>query len=510
MNNLNILVVEDNPDHQLLLERALTENRPHVNIQVAKSGNDFFSKLDDYEYDCIIMDHNLPDSTADELLKKIHQENRKMPVITISSETDQDVVISNMRSGSLDFVPKSDALRPNYLWERVEHTISMAKNNNKSKFKTERRRKELVRLTEIDPLTGLYNRRYFERQLRRKNYSRDRRLTTSLIFADIDHFKFINDTYGHNAGDEALRKVGQIIRNSLEPGEAALRWGGEEFLIIKTSCKIRDCWTWADEIKEKIERKQLQYKDIKFSVTVSIGIGEFKTSSINYDAVDEVDAAMFLAKNLGRNKICTTDMKKIEDVLSEIENLTGSTIDKRNRFIEKCSEFLGPTQMEHLTVHCEQVSQFSVKVAEKMGIKGDHLKQIEIAGLLHDLGKCIVPEEILCQIEKLTLSQFRIINGHSNYGAEIALRLGCSNLVAEAIRYHHMPNRFYIRKASSHIEAKILSVADAYSTMLSGRVYRAARPTSMVLQELRNKSGFQFSPEIVQAAIKASNSLKHS
>jgi HD-GYP domain-containing protein (c-di-GMP phosphodiesterase class II) len=73
-----------------------------------------------------------------------------------------------------------------------------------------------------------------------------------------------------------------------------------------------------------------------------------------------------------------------------------------------------------------------------------------------------------------------------------------------------MPNRFYIRKASSHTEAKILSVADAYSTMSAGRIYRPARPTSMVLEELRNKSGFQFSPEIVQAAIKASNSLTRS
>lgn len=164
----------------------------------------------------------------------------------------------------------------------------------------------------IDVRTGLYNVRYFNKVIEeeveraiRYNYS------ISIIFMDIDHFKNVNDIYGHNCGNFILHEIGKLLNNSheniniLRKSDIAVRYGGEEFLIICPNTKKEQAYILGERIRKNIERKSFSYEKKTINITISIGISEYKPSSrkVISDTIKESDSAMYEAKRLGRNKV---------------------------------------------------------------------------------------------------------------------------------------------------------------------------------------------------------------
>ncbi|HOM88861.1 MAG TPA: GGDEF domain-containing protein, partial [Spirochaetota bacterium] len=163
-------------------------------------------------------------------------------------------------------------------------------------------------LSITDPLTGLYNRRYFIEQIelefkRSKRYSRD----LSLLMLDIDHFKLVNDNYGHQIGDIVLRKISSVIINLLRDSDLAFRYGGEEFMIILPETKSEDAINVAERMKQEIMNTQHNYSSINFTVTASFGIVSIKDMIDKFETIDDiikkVDDNLYKAKNSGRNTI---------------------------------------------------------------------------------------------------------------------------------------------------------------------------------------------------------------
>ena len=161
----------------------------------------------------------------------------------------------------------------------------------------------------IDARTGLYNVRYFNKVIEeeveraiRYNYS------ISIIFMDLDHFKNVNDIYGHNCGNFILHELGSILNNPhdniLRKSDIAVRYGGEEFLIICPNTKKEQAYILGERIRKTIEKKAFSYEKNIINITISIGISEYKPSSkqIISDTIKEADSAMYEAKRLGRNK----------------------------------------------------------------------------------------------------------------------------------------------------------------------------------------------------------------
>ena len=172
----------------------------------------------------------------------------------------------------------------------------------------EQRTEILKWLSITDPLTGLYNRRYFIEQIelefkRSKRYSRD----LSLLMLDIDHFKLVNDNYGHQIGDIVLRKISSVIINLLRDSDLAFRYGGEEFMIILPETKSEDAINVAERMKQEIMNTQHNYGSINFTVTTSIGIVSIKDMMDKFETIDDiikkVDDNLYKAKNSGRNTI---------------------------------------------------------------------------------------------------------------------------------------------------------------------------------------------------------------
>ena len=164
----------------------------------------------------------------------------------------------------------------------------------------------------IDPLTGLFNVRYFNKIIeeeveRAKRY----KYSISIIFMDLDHFKDINDIYGHDCGNVVLHEIGRILSNTsdnintLRKSDIAIRYGGEEFIVICPNTKKEQAYILAERIRKTVEKKRFSYESTIINVTVSVGIAEHKGTSKKpiADTIKNADSAMYEAKHLGRNKV---------------------------------------------------------------------------------------------------------------------------------------------------------------------------------------------------------------
>ncbi len=156
----------------------------------------------------------------------------------------------------------------------------------------------------IDPLTRTYNRRAYDEKLKLEmmGYQRYGR-PTALVIIDIDHFKQVNDTYGHRTGDGVLRILSDVMKKEIREIDVLARYGGEEFALILPHTPYRNALDVAERIRQKVEVSRFTYKGKPFSVTISLGVGSLKEDDTLEDYVERVDKALYRAKNAGRNRV---------------------------------------------------------------------------------------------------------------------------------------------------------------------------------------------------------------
>jgi two-component system, cell cycle response regulator len=166
-------------------------------------------------------------------------------------------------------------------------------------------RTELVRLASIDALTGLHNRRHLESRAGAE-MARARRYETpfSVVIGDLDHFKRVNDQYGHNIGDVVLRRVAELMRHNLREEDLAVRWGGEEFLLLLPGVDEAGALQAAEKIRRILAETTLDCDGHEILVTISLGVAEYAGEDALQDVVKRADEAMYRAKQGGRNQVC--------------------------------------------------------------------------------------------------------------------------------------------------------------------------------------------------------------
>jgi len=174
-----------------------------------------------------------------------------------------------------------------------------------------RKIKTLETQAEVDPLTGLLNRRGFEARVRRayemlgeQRRGKDNEERTIIItIADVDNFKWINDTFGHDAGDEVLRRVAHCLRDKVRAVDAVGRWGGEEFVLALTNGPDLPAAKIAEELRGQIEKLDIDWKGQRIKVTVSFGVADGKDADTFDGAIHSADMALYMAKRGGRNQV---------------------------------------------------------------------------------------------------------------------------------------------------------------------------------------------------------------
>ncbi len=180
------------------------------------------------------------------------------------------------------------------------------------KLKTDEKYKELKKMAQIDPLTKCFNRKYLNEKMTFafKNFKAGQLVSSAILF-DIDNFKKINDTYGHAAGDEVLKKVSETVRNSIRQDDILARWGGEEFVVFFKYTYIRPAVIIAEKIRAAIEELVVSVPGNDIRVTVSVGVSHFKLVDSSPDeCIERADDAMYQSKHTGKNKVTLYD--KIE------------------------------------------------------------------------------------------------------------------------------------------------------------------------------------------------------
>ncbi len=506
-----LLVADDNPDHQSLLRLVLESSAQGLDIRIAASAAEFLDRVRKEHFDCVVLDYHLGDCHADELLRRAGADLAGTPVVIVSSSQEQAVVIASLRRGVADFVPKEQATTGPSLWNAIQSALAIERAEQKDRRQVRRRELSLARLAETDPLTGLMNRRGLDRVLSSSRGRKDQRARTACIMLDIDHFKAINDTHGHSAGDRILTDVAALLRHASIPSDHLVRWGGEEFVLIRTSADVADAWSLAERFRRTVEGTDFDLGHTRIRITLSAGVAVVPTQELGESGINLADHAMYLAKDGGRNRVATSEMvhyRRLAETIGASAAEAGSTPEARRLcFLRAAAPTLAPGQFEHLTSHCEAVSIVAYEMAQRLGLSPVMAERVRLAGLFHDIGKCIVPDRLISKPGPLAADEAWLMDLHTGEGAELTDALGLHPDVVCGVRHHHrwhsrVPRASHPASPGSSI-AELVSAADAIVAMTSHRPYRPAISIAEAGSHMLECTERQFARAAVGAAIEA-------
>jgi diguanylate cyclase (GGDEF)-like protein len=288
-----VLIVDDEPDTLEIIQVMLQVEG--YDVVTAFTGEEGVKKAIQENPEVILMDINLPGISGNEALRMIKKNNPLHCVIMLTAYATVDNAIQALKEGATDFVKKP------FENEHLIHIVNQALEKSRSLLERKKLEEEVERLSITDDLTGLYNHRHFFKTLESELVRMKRQKTTlSLLMFDLDHFKRYNDLYGHLEGDQVLKKMGDIIRNSIRSNvDSGYRYGGDEFATLLIGASLDQTLAIAERIRSSIEQAGFQ------DITVSIGMCTFQDRFTLERFVKAADDAMYVAKNSGGNRIYT-------------------------------------------------------------------------------------------------------------------------------------------------------------------------------------------------------------
>jgi diguanylate cyclase (GGDEF)-like protein len=300
-----ILVADDEPVNLSLIKRRLEWE--HFTIHTARHGGEAVERAQELIPDLIILDVMMPvlDGLQACRLLKENARTRDIPVIFLSALDDTDTKVSGLALGANDYISKP--FRAEELIARVQVAIRLKRERDRLRMRAEeaRLRAEAAReMSMSDALTGLLNRYGLQRSLQR-NLSEARRYNRSLscLMIDIDHFKAINDTYGHRAGDVALMQVARVLTEAVRGSDVVIRYGGEEFLILTPETPLEGALALGEKIRHAASARLFGDGERVFPLTLSVGAAQLGDAESGYDMVARADDALYHAKEAGRNRV---------------------------------------------------------------------------------------------------------------------------------------------------------------------------------------------------------------
>jgi two-component system cell cycle response regulator len=355
-----------------------------------------------------------------------------------------------------------------------------------------------------DTLTGLKNRLALDRELQaevERALRSDQPL--SVVIGDLDYFKSVNDRLGHRAGDQALVRAGQVLLRYRRAGDSIARTGGEEFTLLLPGASEHDAYLASERMRAAVER---EFRGHPAALTFSFGIATYPDHGRSADSVLEAaDQALYAAKALGRNR-CVIFNEEISAIFAPEAGRGADEVQIATLLSLAEALDLRDTGTAD---HSRTVGRYCGLIAAELGLALDHVRRIEVAGILHDIGKIGLPDAILQKPGPLGRTELAEIRTHPEIGGQILSGRGLEDLREWVLAHHERPDgKGYPRglaDADIPLEAKILAVADAYEAMVADRVYRAGIEERAARAELLRCSGKQFDSRVVAAFLTVLN-----
>jgi diguanylate cyclase (GGDEF)-like protein len=359
---------------------------------------------------------------------------------------------------------------------------------------------EVQQAARTDALTGLLNHGAMQVRLR-EEIARAKRDGTALscVILDLDDFKRVNDSRGHQAGDELLRGIADLLRAELRPYDQVARYGGDEFVLLlpgsdeSTACQV------AERVRDAVAAETEPGSRLELAGACSLGVAQWYEPLDAAALLERADRALMLAKRTGKGRVAVAnpDVER-ELALLHAERGSPTAVQALAAAIE---------ERDHYTRdHSDQVVHLARGVAMILGLATTKVERIAHAALLHDVGKLGVPHEILHKRGPLTEEEWAVMAEHPVAGERILLRIPELAAIAPIVRHEHehwdgtgYPDG--IRGHNIPIGSRIILACDAYEAMITPRPYRPAMSKEDAVAELRAGAGSVYDPEVVEALL---------
>lgn len=368
----------------------------------------------------------------------------------------------------------------------------------------------LANLANTDGLTGLNNHRFFYDALAEQvKQSKTEGKALSLLFIDIDDFKYYNDLYGHQKGDKVIKTLAELMKKTLPEKSIIARYGGEEFSILLPGSGEGQAMQEAEKLRRVVHEYEFEGEENLPGSTLTISIG---VSSLNTKIKSEAellkcaDDACYRAKFLRKNRV-EAYYSILEELQNEVDESDKSMIASIKTLIAVIN-----AKDKYTYLHVEKVVYYCNLLADQQGMSETDKKKFVYAAYLHDIGKINIPEEILMKVEKLTPEEWNTLKSHPQNAAEIIKNIESLDTVVPIILQHHekfdgtgYPNK--LKGEEIHPLARLLTVVDSFDAMTSVRPYQSKKTYAQAIEELKRCSGTQFDPEAVALFIRAVKSI---
>jgi len=354
-------------------------------------------------------------------------------------------------------------------------------------------------LANIDGLTELYNHRYFYDYLSGKIHeSEAQNKPLSLLFIDIDNFKYYNDIYGHQKGDEVLRTIALLMKAVFPKGSFVARYGGEEFAAILDGFTEEAAILEAERLRRTVQEHPFDGQESLpgGNLTISVGVSTYPTKAkTDAELIKGADDACYRAKFLCKNRVesyfsILDEFEFSPDVITQIKTLI-AVINAKDKYTYR---------------HVERVVFYCNLLADQIGLNEVDKRNLIYSAYLHDIGKINIPEDILIKTDPLTPEEWATLKNHPQQAVDIIKNNAALDAVKPIILEHHerfdgrgYPNN--LKGEQIHYLARLLTVVDAFDAMTSLRPYQKTRTYPQAMEELRRCSGSQFDPSAVNAFI---------